>query len=464
MGKTRLSIEIARTQLDQFTDGICFLPLASISENGSAHNNNLLVGPLADALKITFHSEATPEQQMLDYLQRQEMLLVLDNFEHLLETAVFLSDILSHAPDVKILVTSREQLNLHEEWLFALQGLQFQTKTPFTHRKDIGNAVQLFEQRAKQVKPSFDLQSEYTAILKICQLVEGMPLGLELAASWVRHLSCEEIAREIKSELDFLTTQMRNLPDRQRSIRAVFGYSWDRLNSKEQDVLQKLSVFRGGFERKAAKAVADASLPLLAELVGKSLLSVGENGRYQFHELLRQFLAEKLLQQPDAGEAAYEQHSIYFLTLLADQEEKVYSTAFDAVKNEIIVDFDNIRTAILRSATQPQQLNSSILIVLIRFFYEQSWHFEGLTIFRQMASYLKPDCINQTPAKSSHAISTPCYHWLFCHVSASFFGVMLGHQEETNLQECARWLPTAKSDIAYWLNGFYFTVMAMQMS
>ncbi|MCP4422590.1 MAG: XRE family transcriptional regulator, partial [Chloroflexi bacterium] len=246
--------------------------------------------------------------------------------------------LLAHAPDIKILTTSRERLNLQEEWLFALQGL------PYSQGEM--SAVQLFAQRAQQVKADFNLEREETAVLRICQLVEGMPLGLELAASWVLQLPCQEIADEIEAELDFLVTELRNVPERQRSIRAVFGYSWEKLSKKERDVLQKLSVFRGGFERKAAKVVAGASLTVLAGLVGKSLLSVGGNGRYQLHELLRQFVAEKLEQSVLLNEETHIQHAQYFMTFASDQEPRIKGAEAKSALVAITEDIDNVRVAI----------------------------------------------------------------------------------------------------------------------
>ena len=179
MGKTRLSIEVALGQVENFTDGVNYVSLAPIGSNPNETEDSLnpIVGALADTLEISFQGGTPPEQQLLNYLKRKEMLIVFDNFEHLLVTAVFLSNLLKHAPDIKILTTSRERLNLQEEWLFALHGLSFSIDQSMS-------AVQLFAQRAKQVRVDFDLKIEEAAVLRICQLVEGMPLGLELAASW----------------------------------------------------------------------------------------------------------------------------------------------------------------------------------------------------------------------------------------------------------------------------------------
>ena len=311
MGKTRLGIEAAAAQIGNFTDGVTYVALASVSPTASNEAVSPLLGALTDALNFSFYGRDTPEQQLFRHLRSREMLLVLDNFEHLLDTAVFISDLLQNAPDIKILITSRERLNLQEEWLFVLHGLS---------SKEAANsdAVRLFSQRAKQVQPSFDLEVELDEVLRICQLVEGMPLALELAASWVLQLSCAEIAAEIEAEIDFLTTRARNVPERQRSMRAVFDTSWERLSPQERDILQKASVFRGGFDRRAAEVVTGASLYTLSDLVSKSFLSVSKNGRYTIHELLRQYAAEKLAEDGSLVQETRASHGRYFFALLAE--------------------------------------------------------------------------------------------------------------------------------------------------
>lgn len=175
-------------------------------------------------------------------------------------------------------MTSPERLNLAEEWLFPLQGLDF-PEEPAQTKLQTYSAFDLFIQRAKQINPRFEPDSESGALGRICYLVDGMPLGLELAAGWVGQLSCQEIVAEITRELDFLSTNLRNIPDRHRNMRAVLASSWQYLSAKEQEILQKLSIFRGGFERFAAAEIAEASLIDLSALVNKSLSREGRSGR-----------------------------------------------------------------------------------------------------------------------------------------------------------------------------------------
>jgi predicted ATPase len=186
---------------------------------------------------------------VLDYLQRRRSLLVLDNFENLLEGEDLLTDIIQHAPEVQLLVTSRERLNLLGEQLYPIRGLEV------AEDDDTGNyaAGELFIKTAQRVQPDFDLQEGDQAVLmRICRLAEGMPLGLELAASWVSVLPLEAIAREMERSLNFLATEFRDLPQRHRSMQAALNLSWQRLNNEQQDAIRKLSVFQGGFARMAA--------------------------------------------------------------------------------------------------------------------------------------------------------------------------------------------------------------------
>ena len=458
MGKTRLGVAAAQMQISNFTDGVVYVSLAPIGNDGAetAVSINPIVAALADALKISFQGDSPPEQQLTNYLKRKEMLILFDNFEHLLDTAVFLSNLLQHAPDIKILTTSRERLNLQEEWLFALQGLSFSDDQSMS-------AVQLFAQRARQVKEDFDLEREKTAVLRICQLVEGMPLGLELAASWVMQLSCEEIADEIESELDFLTTEIRNVPDRHRSIRAIFGYSWERLSAKEQDVLQKLSVFRGGFERKAAKAVTGASLPLLARLVGKSLLSVGENGRYTIHELLRQFAAEKLAENSLIVEETHRQHCYYFLAFLSDLHPTIYIRQNRASFLLLEQEMGNVRAALPQAIAHHNHLFTKLVgQVLWVFFDVQGGLLESNTFFSAITQVLKQNCIPHHGIDEQRTVHPACLRWISYIIFWAFSQGHLGrHQSvEEVLQQCLLILPESDPvaqparGSCYWMLGY----------
>ncbi|MEM7117133.1 MAG: tetratricopeptide repeat protein [Chloroflexota bacterium] len=385
-GKTRLALAIAEKQLAAYRDGVTFVPLASVQMTDFDSAVTPLVSTVAEALPFTFRGSQDPEEQLLNFLQPQKKLFVIDNFEHLLETADFLSKLLTHAPDIKVLVTSRERLNLYEEWLFPLEGLPYPAKG--VDAEDVNRlkhddlesygAIQLFIQRAKQTKPSFAHADQLENILRIAQLVEGMPLGLELAATWVRQLSCQEIVKEIEAEIDFLATTLRNLPERHRSLRAVFAYSWERLSAEEKLILQKLAVFRGGFQREAALTVANASLRHLTTFVDKSLLTMTEEGRYGIHELMRQFLAEKLAENSNLEQQTQALHGQTYLKFMANLESKFVEKEFFRAAQAYQRDIDNIRAAWFWGVSSKQYaLLNDTLLTIRRGTLAKGWYLEA---------------------------------------------------------------------------------------
>lgn len=345
MGKTRLALEAAAAQLDRFPHGVFLVSLAPLT-----CTTNILPA-IAEALGFTFYNDARgevvnpPRQQLLDYLSQKRLLLVIDNFEHLLDGAELVNAILTAARGVKVLATSRARLNLQSEGIFQLSGMQFPDWETPADAHQYG-AVRLFLQSARRVVPGFELQSaDLIYIARICRLVQGMPLAILLAAAWVELLSPAEIAAEIGRSGDFLQTDLRDVPERQRSIRRVFDYSWNLLSPAEQEVFSALSVLRGGFTRQAAQEVTGASLRDLAALVNKSLLHRTPAGRYEIHELLRQYAAEYLERDPARSEAIHAAHCRYYVGIMAqccqDLRGACEHIALDVMRRE----FDNARLA-----------------------------------------------------------------------------------------------------------------------
>ena len=237
IGKTRLALQSSALLRGQFARG------AFVAYLQPLRSSEFFVSAVADALGIALTGQEPPLVQLAHYLSDKEALIILDNFEHLLDAAEQLATLLAAAPRIKYLVTSREALNLREEWLYPLTGLTFPTNGEMAQNND---AVQLFNERAQRVYPDFALDKEEEAVIQICRLVEGMPLALELAAAWRKMLNCQEIADEIQGGLDFLTTRLRNVSERHHSIQTVFDQTWQRLQGREQAVFKRLSVFRGG--------------------------------------------------------------------------------------------------------------------------------------------------------------------------------------------------------------------------
>lgn len=354
MGKTRLALEAARQVVDEFRHGVRFVPLAPID------SPELMVTAVADALNFTFPNQDDQLGQLVAYLHEKEMLLVLDNFEHVIAGADLCSTLLAEAPGLQLLVTSRETLNLWEEWTRPIHGMRYPTQVNLDTDIEPYSAVRLFADRAHRMRSGFSLATELPHVIRICQLVEGMPLGIELAATWLRVLSPEQIISEIEKNYDFLATNMRNIPERHRSLRAVFDYSWQLLTEVERQVFRRLAVFRGGFTRQAAEMVVGASLLTLTGLVNKSLLaeevpdgntplsdttSSGSQRRYTLHELLRQYAAEKLV--TDAAETAVTTaaHAHYYSHLLGQHTANLQGRNQKVGLDVIGADLENGRAA-----------------------------------------------------------------------------------------------------------------------
>lgn len=410
IGKSRLALEAAirlaadNSPADPFTNGVVFVPLAAVdaaSWGGLSDETAAvyaLATSIADALRMVFSGPDTPPVQVRNYLREKELLLVLDNCEQLLAAVGFLGDLLYLAPDLKILATSQVRLYLQGEHIVELKGLSFPNDTAQANGEH--SALTLFLQRAQAVHPSFALTRENrTAAARIAQLVDGMPLGLELAASWVRVLSCSEIARELEQSLGFLKTRHRDAPRRHQSLHAVFDYAWGSLSEDEQRSLRRLSVFRGGFTREAADAVAEADLPLLVSLMDNSLLrrsspaEESEGMRFELLEVVRLYAAEKLAEadraQPQEAAGVADLHSRYYLGLLHQRLPDLRGVRQRAALAEIAGEIENIRQA-LRWAIQRNTVDLAEQAVsgLFHFYNMRSWFAEGESIFKQMAGWL----------------------------------------------------------------------------
>lgn len=339
IGKTRLALRAFDDLEEEFTDGAQFIPLQSATDRSD------LVAATADALGVSLTGRREAAVQLINFLQDKNLLLVLDNVEQLLpDGAELIASILVEAPAVSLLVTSRHALNLQGEWRYRLQGLPVPDSSQVQNLRSFAS-VKLFQQRARQQRPEFSLDSESADVVRICQLTEGVPLALELAASWIETLPCRAIAEQIDHGLDILTTDVSNVPDRHRSMRAVIDRSWRLLSDRERDVLQRLSVFRAGFQREAAEAVANASLDLLSALIDKSLLRREPDGRFRLHELLREYGSEKLHHSESGASPACQLHASYYATLFDDRLNELHGERQREALEQLDVEWENMRAA-----------------------------------------------------------------------------------------------------------------------
>lgn len=353
IGKTRLALQAALDQAESgaFLEGVYFVPAASISSSSS------LIQAVAAALQLSFYGARDLQDQLLGYLKEKELLLVLDNVEHLLpppyQIVDLLTQMLAHAPAVKILVTSRERLNLRQEWIFEVKGLNypesrsdvFPAPTQEQEQLESYDAAQLFLQIARRLRPNFNLaEADRLALTRVCQLLAGLPLGIELAAAWIQTLSCGEIAEEIARNLEFPAAPWPDMPERHRSLHAVFEHAWSLLSTDERRAFCRLSVFRGGFTREAAEQVTNAAPAVLSSLANKSLLHRIGDDRYELHEFLRQRAEVKLQARVQEKERIDARHARYYAAFLQQREMSAGGNPKQII-TEISSDIENIRLA-----------------------------------------------------------------------------------------------------------------------
>lgn len=342
IGKSRLARQVAEEHVGAFAHGVWMvLPAA-------ADTFDALVSAIVDALDVVVPGAQDRTARLFDHLRERELLLVLDGVEHLDEDrARFLARLLRAAPGVVVMATSRERLNLRGEWTYRVRGLDY---SPLGAAPDDDvvrcDAITLFVRRAQQVDHHFVLADEnFAAVARICELAEGMPLAVELAAAWVAARSCDEIAAAIARNLDVLVTRMRDVPERHRSVRVAFEHSWQRLTDAEQRLFARLAVFVGGFGRDSAVAVAGAMPETLAALLDKSLLRREAGGRYAMHALLRQYAVEKLHADSQMDAAARVEHARYFMAFAADLEPALQKSQPQAALALLAPELGNVREA-----------------------------------------------------------------------------------------------------------------------
>ena len=402
VGKSRLAVQGAYELLkaDPFGDGIYFVQLDALTQV------ELMPSTVAESLGAHLGSQDAEIDQLIHYIGTKELLLILDNFEHLIDGAALISELLQHCPHLKVMVTSREPLNLAEEWHFPLKGLALPDENLQADAR-YADAVQLFIQRATQVQLSFELTpDDVRHVLKLCHFVAGSPLALELAAVWTKVLSPEALIRELERSLDILSGAARNRSERHVSLRVVFERSWALLSSQEQTTLKNLSVFRGGFTRAAAVEVAGASLATLASLVDKSLLKPLASGRYERHPLLYQYTREKLEADRANLKDMQERHFSYFLAIAERAEPLLNGPEQKTCLEKLEQDHENFRAALARvleikAADKALNLSGA----LWWFWYIRGYYTEGRN-WLDSALALSPLALPQAQARALKGVGS----------------------------------------------------------
>ncbi|MBN1429955.1 MAG: tetratricopeptide repeat protein [Anaerolineae bacterium] len=419
IGKTRLAQELVTHHLHRYLNGICYVSLGPVTQS------EFIITAIAKAADIQIAGPASPRKQLFAQLAKLELLLLLDGFEHLVTDADLLRDILQAAPDIKIIVTSRENLDLQEEWVFTIDGLSIPPEQPQDHAPlEHFDAITCFVQNARRKRNDFGLKGQEDVVIHLCRILGGSPLGIELAAALVSVASCTQIVTEVEQNLDVLGTTQRKSPERYPSLRAVFNHSWQLLTHDEQLVFPRLSVFRGGFTLEAAREVAGTTLHNLNGLVAKSLLraTTEDNAgiRYQIHETLRQYAEEKLNGDPAVLLQMQAAHSAFFVGLLQQQSDLWTRGERQTTIAAMSRDLGNIRVAWQRVVDlRDIDAIEQAILPLRRLYDALSWFQEGSSLFAQAREALQPA-----------ASSEEQFVWGQLSIHCAAFHIFLGNAKE----------------------------------
>lgn len=404
-GKTRLSIEVAREHAKDFVDGAVFIPLAPLS------SEDYIPAAILEAIGVAIGGDTPVSEQLLAHLKGREYLLIFDNFEHIIEGSSLLLDFLKASPKTKIIVTSREALGFQGEWIYQLKGLPYPKDINEVH-PEIYDSVKLFLRRARHNLADFRLTDENKqSIVALCQLVEGMPLALELATGWLRLLSTEEILQEIQINLDFLEAESKDLPDRHRSLRAVFEHSWQLISIEEQTALMALSVFQDGFTKEAAKEVADTSLRTLLNLVNKSLIYKQATGRFNQLATLQAFGVSKLAEKPKLFKDYQERYCNYFLEEGKQMKVRLHSSEQALWLAKIDADHANYRAVISRFTRLSDKSALELANSIWRFWWLRGYYQEARALFKHLLNvfaYLANDPLIAEAQQAAGGLARLC--------------------------------------------------------
>lgn len=413
MGKSRLAAQVADQMKDDYRSGVVYVPLASVP------SSNLLSPAIADALGVQPSLSRSPHQQVLDFLTEKRLLLVLDNFEHLLDGVLVISDILRFCPKVQVIVTSRERLKISDETVFVLGGMLIPEGADAADANAYA-AVQLFIDRARRVQPSFNAD-DLDSVCQICRVVGGMPLAIELAAAWANTLEPSEILAEISSSLDFLQASLADIPERMRSIRAVFDWAWSHMTEDERGVFSHLWVFRDGCTRAALEAITGAKPAIISRLVDKGLLwKTALGDRFSVHDVMGQFAFERMANENGAS-AVRLAHARFYLSNLAETRRKLEGERQLETVNRLNRDRENIYAAFLTALEQNaiEEVSASLHSFWL-YHYVRGLYAEGVRILKQGVWHCE-----QYPASPQHALLKAA---LYAYM-AFFYAVMLYAEE-----------------------------------
>jgi predicted ATPase/DNA-binding SARP family transcriptional activator len=363
-GKTRLALEAARRAADSYANGVVLVELAPLRDP------SLVVPTIAQALDVTIDGDAEPLDVVACALEPLELLLVVDNAEHVRDAAVSFPELASRAPRVTLLVTSRAVLHVSGERVFPVAPLPDD------------DAVELFAQRARLLEPSFAITPENEAdVREICRRVDGLPLAIELAAARVRTLTPRAMRDRLERCLGLLTSGPRDLPARQRTIRETIAWSVDLLDDRARRALARLSVFPAGATLEAAEQVCEADLDTFSALVDEHLVQRGvvrARTRLALMETLREFAAELLAADPSELDATRRRHAEWCLALAEQAEPNLSGDGQSAWLDELDAEHDSLRAALdYLDEVGETDLQLKLTVLLSRFWYVRGFPTEG---------------------------------------------------------------------------------------
>jgi predicted ATPase/DNA-binding SARP family transcriptional activator/DNA-binding CsgD family transcriptional regulator len=390
-GKTRLALEVGRDLVGAYPDGVWMVELSPLTEGA------LVPQAVAKAVKVAEQPGRSLTESLVEALRQKKMLLVLDNCEHLIESAARLADtLLASCPHLRVFATSRETLDVEGELVWRVDPLSVPDADPEAHRTPAAageleryEAVRLFVERARLRSPHFELTEENAgAVAQICHGLEGMPLAVELAAARVWALSLKQILERLEDSLKLLRGDSRSAPQRQRTLRATLEWSYNLLSEGEQMLLRRLSVFTGGWTLEAAEETVGARedageedvLDLISKLVDKSLVIAevrsGEVRRYRLLEPVRQYAIERLEQSGEADDFRH-RHAAFFLALAEEAEPELRGAQQQEWAERLETDHDNMRAALSWSLESESETALRLGGALARFWEIRSHHLEG---------------------------------------------------------------------------------------
>jgi len=400
IGKSALAQEVLRLYKGRFADGALFVPLEMVE------SPELIPQALAQHLGLIGPSQKDLTNSVLNYLAGKEMLLILDNFEHLLEGRDFILQILERAPKVKIIVTSREPVGLYQEWHLYLKGLPYPEEDEVLNPMEF-DAIRWFVESARRVYPTFSLNSSNVSdVVRICRYVQGSPLGILLATTWLSSMSVKDIARSIEEDMDVLQAHLPDLPARHRSMRAVIRQSWNLLTPHEQAIFRGLGIFQGTFSQSLAQAIVQADMSTMATLVSKSLIIVEQPGQYTLHPVIRRFAREQLQKNPEEEEYISHRYASHLLSLLVSQLPRLRGKEVHEAIEEIRTFLPEFRAAWRWTAQQgPVEWLQDALYPLYLFYDMWGGWEEALHLMTETLAALaqRPQVLATAEGKRLHA-------------------------------------------------------------